>query len=265
MVFLWSSHNVAKLFSQVSSKSLRKAIAEGAFDDATIRGLLEVAEEEEKVSVRLLKKRGEEEWWRVSSSYSDGSNSQVVVNSRKGRDFRLSGFLAESSKDTWRYGAPRYHSSPSGSASHPAQREGNSQIFKCQGLTPFPPYAKAHGISKITGSEFVLRITEQTDLQFPGPREEGRENLEEYLKKSGLWEQALALDLKRLKKAIADGAFDDATIRALLEFAEEEEKVSVRLRKKREEEEWWRGGRETLRHSNARGWARFLPGLSGKG
>jgi hypothetical protein len=36
----------------------------------------------------------------------------------------------------------------------------------------------------------------------------------------------------RLKKAIADGAFDDATIRALLEFAEEEEKVQVRLRKK---------------------------------
>ena len=46
-----------------------------------------------------------------------------------------------------------------------------------------------------------------------------------------------ALDLKRLKKAIADGAFDDATIRALLEFAEEEEKVSVRLRKKRREED----------------------------
>ena len=32
-----------------------------AFDGATIRGLLEFAEEEEKVSVRLLKKRGEEE------------------------------------------------------------------------------------------------------------------------------------------------------------------------------------------------------------
>jgi hypothetical protein len=46
-----------------------------------------------------------------------------------------------------------------------------------------------------------------------------------------------ALDLKRLKKALADGGFDDKTIRALLEFAEEEEKVSVRLLKKRGEEE----------------------------
>ena len=54
---------------------------------------------------------------------------------------------------------------------------------------------------------------------------------------SGLWEQVPGLKLTRLKKAIADGAFDDATIRALLEFAEEEEKVSVRLLKRHEEEE----------------------------
>jgi hypothetical protein len=98
-------------------------------------------------------------------------------------------------------------------------------------------YAKAHGISKITGSEFVLKITAQTGLQFPGTREKGRENLERYLKKFGLWEQVSALDLKKLKKAIAEGAFDDKTIRALLEFAEEEEKVNVRLVKKRGEEE----------------------------
>jgi hypothetical protein len=95
-------------------------------------------------------------------------------------------------------------------------------------------YAKAHGISKITGSEFVLKITAQTGLQFPGTREKGRENLERYLKKFGLWEQVSALDLKKLKKAIADGASDGATIRALLEFAEEE-KASVRLAKKLEE------------------------------
>jgi hypothetical protein len=37
------------LFSQVFSKRLRKPIADGAFDDKTIRGLLEFAEEEEKV------------------------------------------------------------------------------------------------------------------------------------------------------------------------------------------------------------------------
>ena len=49
--------------------------------------------------------------------------------------------------------------------------------------------------------------------------------------------ESQALELKRLKKAIADGAFDDATIKALLEFAEEEEKVSVRLVKKRGEED----------------------------
>jgi hypothetical protein len=73
MVFLWSSHNVAKLFSQVFSKRLRKAIADGVLDEATIRALLEFAEEEEKVSVRLLKKREEEEGWRVSLSYSRGS------------------------------------------------------------------------------------------------------------------------------------------------------------------------------------------------
>ena len=41
----------------------------------------------------------------------------------------------------------------------------------------------------------------------------------------------------RLKKAIADGAFDDKTIRSLLEFAEKEQKVSVRLLKKRGEQD----------------------------
>ena len=71
----------------------------------------------------------------------------------------------------------------------------------------------------------------------PRAGDEERENLERYLKKSGLWEQVLALDLKKLKKALSHGAFDAKTIRALLEFAEEAEKVSMHLRKKHGEEE----------------------------
>ena len=71
----------------------------------------------------------------------------------------------------------------------------------------------------------------------PRAGDEERENLERYPKSSGLWEGVSGLELTRLKKAIADGAFDDKTISALLEFAEEEEKVSVRLLKKRGEEE----------------------------
>ena len=69
-------------------------------------------------------------------------------------------------------------------------------------------------------------------MRFPGAGEEDREALEGYLKESGLWEQLLVFDVKRLKKDMAEGAFDDRTIRAVLEFAEEEEKVSVRLLKK---------------------------------
>jgi len=85
-----------------------------------------------------------------------------------------------------------------------------------------------------------MSITEQTDLPFPVARDEERENLERYLKKAGLWEQVSDLEMAKLNKAIADRASDDATIRALLELAEEEEKVSIRLLKKREEEESWR-------------------------
>jgi len=44
---------------------------------------LEFAEEEEKVSMRLRKKRGEQEWWRVSLFCSHGSNSQAVADSLK--------------------------------------------------------------------------------------------------------------------------------------------------------------------------------------
>ena len=98
-------------------------------------------------------------------------------------------------------------------------------------------YARAHGISKIRGSEFFLRISEQTDLQFPLTCGEERKNLEEYLRKSGLCEQVSGLELMRLKEDIADGSSDDATIRALLEFTEEAEKGRVRLLKKRGEEE----------------------------
>lgn len=40
---------------------MEKAIADGALDEKTIGALLGLAEEEQKVSVRLLRRRGEEE------------------------------------------------------------------------------------------------------------------------------------------------------------------------------------------------------------
>jgi len=82
-----------------------------------------------------------------------------------------------------------------------------------------------------------MRITEQTDLRFPLACDEERENLERELKQSRPWEQVLGLEPKRLKRRCVGGTLDDATIRALLGFAEEKKKVSLRLLRKREEEE----------------------------
>lgn len=97
-------------------------------------------------------------------------------------------------------------------------------------------YAKEENVSNIVGSEFMLRITEDTVLYFPHSGEDGREDLERCIKKVGIWEDVSGLNLARLVKMIDDGELDKRTRNRLMRFAEEVEEVNVRLVKRRNEE-----------------------------
>src|SRR4030042_4728757 len=98
-------------------------------------------------------------------------------------------------------------------------------------------YAGNEGITTITGSDFALRISEDTKFQFPRADEEGREELERFIKKAGMWEELSLLNIRRLEKIIEDEELDKKFQDGLSKFADEIDKVSVRLVKKREQEE----------------------------
>ena len=97
-------------------------------------------------------------------------------------------------------------------------------------------YARNEGIMTITGSDHALRISKDTVLQFPLANEEDREELEQFIKKAGIWEEVSGLNLARLNKCIQDERLKPKIRKGLLKFADEIDKVSVRLMKKRDRE-----------------------------
>jgi putative RecB family exonuclease len=98
-------------------------------------------------------------------------------------------------------------------------------------------YAENEGITTITGSDFALRISEDMAYQFPLSGEEGRKELEQFIKKAGIWEEVSGLNLAKLQKFLDDEELDKKIRNGLLKFAEEIENTSLRLVKKREKEE----------------------------
>ncbi|MEK6527322.1 MAG: PD-(D/E)XK nuclease family protein, partial [Nitrospirota bacterium] len=63
-------------------------------------------------------------------------------------------------------------------------------------------YAQKESITNITGSDFMLKVLEKTGLAFPCSGEEGREELEKYVKRAGIWEEVSGLNTTRLAKMI---------------------------------------------------------------
>jgi len=97
-------------------------------------------------------------------------------------------------------------------------------------------YAKKENISNIVGSEFMLKVIENTKLVFPLTGEDGREELEGCIKKSGIWEDVSGLNLAKLNRLIEDEALDQRIRNRLMKFTEEEDVVNVKFCKKRNEE-----------------------------
>jgi putative RecB family exonuclease len=98
-------------------------------------------------------------------------------------------------------------------------------------------YAQKEGISKITGSDHLLRVVESEDLKFPHTNGEKRGELEECVKKAGIWEQVSSLNLPTLSKMVKEETFDKKIMDQLLKFGERIKKTSVRLAKKKVDDE----------------------------
>ena len=98
-------------------------------------------------------------------------------------------------------------------------------------------YAQKGGITKIIGSDHLLRIVESEDLKFPHVNGEKRGELEECVKKAGIWEQVSSLDLPTLSKMVKEETFDKKIMDQLLKFGERKTKTSVKLSKKKVDDE----------------------------
>ena len=96
-------------------------------------------------------------------------------------------------------------------------------------------YASKEDVTSITGSDYMLKISEDTVLGFPRSGDEGREELEELIKKAGIWEDVSSLTLSRLSKLIEIGELDSRDKYKLLKYAEEIENIKVKLVKKKDE------------------------------
>ena len=73
-------------------------------------------------------------------------------------------------------------------------------------------------------------------LQFLRSNEEGRDELENFVRKSGIWDEVSNLNINRLKRYVEDETLDKRIRKGLLKFAEEIEKISIKLIKKKVEE-----------------------------
>ncbi len=98
-------------------------------------------------------------------------------------------------------------------------------------------YARSRDITTISGSDYLLRISEGKGYQFPRAHEEGREELEEFIKQAGIWEEVSMLNMKRLEKVMEEKGIEGKIRERLLSFAEAADRVSVRLVKRRGVEE----------------------------
>jgi putative RecB family exonuclease len=97
-------------------------------------------------------------------------------------------------------------------------------------------YARKHELTKIEGCDFFLKVTENSSPAFPLADDERRADLEESIRKAGIWDDVSVLSLPRLVKAIEEGNFDESTRDTLMKYAEVVRTASVRLVKKKEED-----------------------------
>ncbi len=93
-------------------------------------------------------------------------------------------------------------------------------------------FAKKEGIEKIAGSNYVAKVSMDEKAKWPGKSEEGRDDLENIIKKAELWDEVSTLDTFALSKAVQDWPED--LIKKLKRFQRLVEERRLYLSQKRE-------------------------------
>jgi len=92
--------------------------------------------------------------------------------------------------------------------------------------------ARRDGITTIAGSGYNAKVWMAEKFKFPGKDDEGRQELEEFLIKAGLWKDAASLDVFQLSRLAEDSRWPEDIRKAVQRFARLEMIEKIYLRKK---------------------------------
>ncbi len=94
-------------------------------------------------------------------------------------------------------------------------------------------YARDHGFAVVVGTEAEATITEEEALTLPGSGDAERVELEDRLRRRGLWESCASVSLDKVKKLVREGDLPEEARAEILALARVESRVTVRLRRRR--------------------------------
>jgi len=90
-------------------------------------------------------------------------------------------------------------------------------------------YALRHSLERIFGDEYVARIKKNLLFSLPKKGEETRKELENTIKKFGLWEEVSDLNLKALEKRLKNRDLPKEAIKILTRYIKEKETFELSL------------------------------------
>ena len=93
-------------------------------------------------------------------------------------------------------------------------------------------YAAKNKVSMVTGSGYNAKVWRAEKLRFPGREDPSRRELEDFLRKAGLWPDVSSLDTFLLSKTMENPPWPDDISRAIERFGKREMIERLYLRKK---------------------------------
>ncbi len=93
-------------------------------------------------------------------------------------------------------------------------------------------YAREHGYTVVVGDEKEAVIDNKTAISLPTKSDPARGELETVVRQLGLWDDYSHLDVRKLSKALQQGAIPDPQRTSLVPYGHAEERTSIRLRKR---------------------------------
>jgi putative RecB family exonuclease len=93
-------------------------------------------------------------------------------------------------------------------------------------------FAKDNGVSLVSGSGYNAKVWRAEKLRFPGKEDAGRRELEDFLRKAGLWPDVSSLDTFMLSKTMDNPPWPADIARAVEKFGKREMIERLYLRKK---------------------------------